>query len=50
MLEARVTLSQPQSGLRQFVAQTGSGHHLILDTTFETVPDKTAVASAAAAP
>jgi putative redox protein len=31
MIEARVTLTQPNSALRQFVAQTGSGHHLILD-------------------
>jgi len=33
MVEAKVTLTQPQTPLRQFVAQTGSGHHLILDDT-----------------
>ena len=31
MIEARVTLTQPPSQLRQFVATTGSLHHLILD-------------------
>lgn len=31
MVEAKVTLTQPQKPLRQFVAQTGSGHHMILD-------------------
>ncbi len=33
MLEAKVTLTQPQLAQRQFVAQTGSGHHLLLDDT-----------------
>ncbi len=33
MIEAKVTLTQPLTALRQFVAQTGSGHHLILDDT-----------------
>jgi putative redox protein len=33
MVEAKVTLTQPQTPLRQFVAQTGSGHHMILDDT-----------------
>ena len=31
MIEAKVTLTQPNSALRQFVAKTGSGHHMILD-------------------
>ncbi len=31
MLEARCTLTQPQSGKRQFVARTGSNHYLLLD-------------------
>ena len=31
MIQARVTLTQPQRAARQFVAATGSGHHLILD-------------------
>ncbi len=31
MIEAKVTLTQPNSALRQFVAQTGSEHHMILD-------------------
>ena len=33
MVESKVTLTQPNKPLRQFVAQTGSGHHLILDDT-----------------
>ncbi len=33
MLEAKVTLTQPAGTHRQFVARTGSGHHLILDDT-----------------
>lgn len=33
MIEAKVTLTQPNSALRQFVVQTGSGHHMILDDT-----------------
>jgi putative redox protein len=31
MIQARVTLTQPHRAARQFVATTGSGHHLILD-------------------
>ncbi len=31
MIEAKVTLTQPARGDRQFVAQTGTGHHLLLD-------------------
>jgi putative redox protein len=31
MIQARVTLTQPQRSARQFVATTGSGHHLLLD-------------------
>ncbi len=31
MLEAKVTLTQPQHAQRQFVARIGSGHHLLLD-------------------
>ena len=31
MIEAKVTLTQPLRNQRQFVARTGSGHHLILD-------------------
>ena len=30
-LRARVMLTQPQGGMRQFVVETGSGHHLIVD-------------------
>ncbi len=33
MLEAEVTLTQPTGTRRQFVARTGSGHHLLLDDT-----------------
>lgn len=34
MIEAKVTLTQPQREMaRQFVARTGTGHHLILDDT-----------------
>ncbi len=34
MIEAKVTLTQPQrETARQFVARTGTGHHLILDDT-----------------
>ena len=33
MVQAKVILTQPQKPLRQFVAQTGSGHHMILDDT-----------------
>ena len=33
MIEAQVTLTQPQRPQRQFVARTGSGHHLLLDDT-----------------
>ncbi len=31
MVSASVTLTQPQSTRRQFVATSGSGHHLLLD-------------------
>lgn len=31
MIEAKVTLTQPLRTQRQFVARTGSGHHLLLD-------------------
>ena len=31
MIEAKVTLTQALRNQRQFVAQSGSGHHLILD-------------------
>ena len=31
MIEGIVTLTQPQSGARQFVATSGTGHHLLLD-------------------
>jgi putative redox protein len=31
MIEAKVTLTQPLRNQRQFVARTGSGHHLLLD-------------------
>lgn len=31
MIEAKVTLTQPNVLSRQFVATTGSGHHLIVD-------------------
>jgi putative redox protein len=30
-IRARVTLTQPESGLRQFVVETGSGHHFLVD-------------------
>jgi len=33
MLEATVTLTQPTRTQRQFVARTGTGHHLLLDDT-----------------
>jgi putative redox protein len=33
MIEAKVTLTQPLKNQRQFVARTGSGHHLLLDDT-----------------
>jgi putative redox protein len=33
MIEARVALTQPHRPQRQFVARTGSGHHLLLDDT-----------------
>ncbi|HXE75482.1 MAG TPA: OsmC family protein [Candidatus Xenobia bacterium] len=33
MIEAKVTLTQPTTAQRQFVARTGSGHHLLLDDT-----------------
>lgn len=33
MLEAKITLTQPTQILRQFIATTGSRHHLILDDT-----------------
>jgi putative redox protein len=33
MLEASVTLTQPTRSQRQFVARTGSAHHLLLDDT-----------------
>ncbi len=33
MITAKVTLTQPLKQLRQFVAETGSGHHLLLDDT-----------------
>ena len=31
MIAAKVTLTQPLSTHRQFVARTGSGHHLLID-------------------
>lgn len=31
MIQARVTLTHPERQGRQFVAQTGSGHHLVVD-------------------
>ncbi len=31
MIEAKVTLTQPLSNKRQFVARTGGGHHFLLD-------------------
>ena len=31
MIEARITLTQPLLNQRQFVAETGTGHHLLLD-------------------
>ena len=31
MIEAKVTLTQPLSNKRQFVARTGGGHHLLID-------------------
>lgn len=31
MIEAKVTLTQPLSNKRQFVAQTGGGHHFLID-------------------
>ena len=31
MIEARITLTQPLRNQRQFVAETGTGHHLSLD-------------------
>ena len=33
MIEAKVTLTQPAGTNRQFVARTGSGHHLLIDDT-----------------
>jgi len=33
MIEAKVTLTQPAGTQRQFVARTGSGHHLLIDDT-----------------
>lgn len=33
MITANVRLTQPLSQQRQFVAETGSGHHLLLDDT-----------------
>jgi putative redox protein len=33
MIEAKVTLTQPMGTQRQFVARTGSGHHLLIDDT-----------------
>ncbi len=33
MIQGKVTLTQPSRPLRQFVATTGSGHHLLLDDT-----------------
>lgn len=31
MIKAQVTLAQPLNGSRQFVGQTGGGHHLLMD-------------------
>jgi putative redox protein len=31
MIEAKVTLTQPDKNSRQFVARTGGGHHFLLD-------------------
>jgi len=31
MIEARITLTHPLRNQRQFVAETGTGHHLLLD-------------------
>jgi putative redox protein len=31
MIEAQVVLTQPRRAQRQFVASTGSGHHMLLD-------------------
>ena len=31
MIEAKVTLTQPLSNSRQFVAKTGGGHHFLID-------------------
>ena len=31
MIEVRITLTQPLRNQRQFVAETGTGHHLLLD-------------------
>ena len=31
MIRARVTLTQPERNHRQFVAETGSGHHFLID-------------------
>jgi putative redox protein len=33
MITAKVTLTQPHRQQRQFAAQTGSGHHFLLDDT-----------------
>ena len=33
MISAKVTLTQPLAHQRQFVAETGSGHHQLLDDT-----------------
>ncbi len=33
MISAKVKLTQPLAAQRQFVAETGSGHHLVLDDT-----------------
>jgi len=33
MISAKVKLTQPLALLRQFVAESGSGHHLVLDDT-----------------
>lgn len=33
MISAKVTLTQPLTQQRQFVAETGSGHHQLLDDT-----------------
>ncbi|HTZ75883.1 MAG TPA: OsmC family protein [Candidatus Aquilonibacter sp.] len=30
-IRARVTLTRPEGGLRQFVVETGSGHHFLVD-------------------